>query len=153
MAVGLVRFESGAQIGPATDQTRFASFEAHRSDSVLLVPRRRRLIEVEVGNLAGPRFLDPTGDWLSPSFADVRGGARGGSDRHRRIRLAAIGSVMADRTCIRPPHVEQRSRIDLEDALKKVGLCMAHETRFELAFPSTPKASHTRRSLIARVSA
>ena len=27
---------------------------------------------------------------------------------------------------------------------------MEHETRFELAFPSTPLASHTRRSLIAR---
>jgi hypothetical protein len=27
---------------------------------------------------------------------------------------------------------------------------LEHETRFELAFPSTPAASHTRRSLIAR---
>ena len=32
------------------------------------------------------------------------------------------------------------------------GAYVEHETRFELAFPSTPLASHTRRSLIARVS-
>jgi Kef-type K+ transport system membrane component KefB len=56
MAVGLARIEPGAQIGPAADRTRFAAFEAHRSDSVLLVPGRRRLIEVEVGNLAAPLF-------------------------------------------------------------------------------------------------
>lgn len=29
---------------------------------------------------------------------------------------------------------------------------LKHETRFELAFPSAPAASHTRRSVIARVS-
>lgn len=65
MAVGLARIEPGVQIGPAADRTRFAAFEAHRSDSVLPVPGRRRLIEVEVGNLAEPLFPDPTGDGLS----------------------------------------------------------------------------------------
>jgi hypothetical protein len=65
MAVRLAPIEPGTQIGTPTDQTRFSACEAHRSDSVFLVPGLRRLLEVELGNAVELLFPSLTGDGLS----------------------------------------------------------------------------------------
>ncbi len=51
----------------------------------------------------------PTPGPRSISFVRRSGGARGGRERHARIRLATLGSVMAATSRIRPPQAGQRS--------------------------------------------
>jgi hypothetical protein len=64
-----------------------------------------RLIEVELWNHVGKQF--PEGIGAIDFLASDR--KRGGSARHRRIRAATIGSVIAERTLICPPHFGQLS--------------------------------------------
>jgi hypothetical protein len=63
----------GPHIGYPTNQTRFAAFEAHRSDSVSPSPGRRRLIKVERGKLVEPLFPPDRGLALRPSPMSVEG--------------------------------------------------------------------------------
>ena len=82
-----------------------ASLYARRNDSKDLAQKIVELLESPASDLNGQLLANC---WIyHRDFA--RGGALDGSAKHRRIRAATVGSVIAERTLIRPPHFGQQS--------------------------------------------